>query len=175
MAQYCINSDMIARAVRGAALAALALFAAGAVTPVAAQEREESVGRIGSGTVVRIFSNNRFNRCSASFSNPQMLRITFTASRKYGISVPPVRAARGEPLIIAVSSTNSPTFATDGQTNGRRSWSELDLVTIEAMMNFRGPLIVQAGTSRFQWSLGTSVQNVLMAIENCTNRALGGR
>ena len=154
---------------------ALALFGILQATPAAAQYREEQAGRVGSGTVLRIFENNRFHRCAASFNNPQMLRIAFTASRRYAMSVPAVNAPPGRPLLISVTSTGAPSFSMSAQTNGQRTSTDLDMPTVEAMMRFRGPLIVEAGARRFQWSLGASVENVMIAIENCTNRAQGGR
>lgn len=162
---------------RRLAPAAMALFAVALAGPAAAQYREEPAGRVGSGTVVRIFEANRFNRCAGTFfdGSRKMLRIAFTAGRRYSLSIPPVTPAPGGPLTIAVSAPGSGTHASNAVTDGQRSWTELPMPTVEAMMRFRGPLIVQAGTSRFQWNLGASVEDVLIAIENCTIRAQGGR
>ncbi|UPY35784.1 hypothetical protein [Sediminicoccus sp. KRV36] len=155
----------------------MALVVVTHAAPAAAQYREEQAGQVGSGTVVRIFEANRFNRRSGTFfdANRNMLRIAFGIGRSYGLSIPPVTPAPGVPLTIAVSAAGSGTHASEATTNGQRIWTTPPQPTIEAMMNFRGPMIVQSGRSRFQWSLGASVQDVLIAIENCTNRAAGWR
>ncbi|NKC32419.1 hypothetical protein [Falsiroseomonas selenitidurans] len=159
-------------------VAALALAAGVWAPPAQAQYRQEPAGRIGSGDVIRIFENGRFHRCSAAFfdSNRNMLRIAFTAQREYGLSIPQVVVQRGQPLRISVNSTGSGNHVANAQGNqGGRAWRALDLQTVERMMDFRGPLMVQAASTRYHWNLGTSVRNVLVAIENCTNRAVGWR
>ncbi len=159
-----------------AGLAVLALLLSAMASPAAAQYREEQAGRIGAGTVLRIFEGNRFHRCAAHFANPDVLRIAFTTGRKYSISVPSVSPVPGRSLAIVVTSTPpAATYANAALTDGNRTFAELPLPTVEGLMRFRGPLLVEAGNRRFQWSLGASVQDVLMAVENCTNRASGWR
>lgn len=159
-----------------AGLALLALLLMAQARPAAAQYREEQAGQIGAGTVLRIFEGNRFNRCAAHFPNPEVLRIAFTIGRKYTISVPPVSPVPGKPLTIVVTSASpAATYANSALTDGSRTFAELPMPAVEGLMRFRGPLLVEAGNRRFQWALGASVQDVLIAIENCTNRAAGWR
>lgn len=156
-----------------------ALFALSFPNVAQAQHRQESTGvRVGTGEVIRIFEKNRFNRCSAVFSdsNRNVLSIAFSARREYWLSIPQVVVQRGQLLTISVSSPGSGTYAADaaGNQNGR-AWRQLDSQTVQQMLNFQGPLIINAASTQYQWNLGTSVENVLVAIENCTNRASGWR
>lgn len=82
----------------------------------------------------------------------------------------------GQRLTIAISSTGSATFAAPAAGNqGGRAWRMLDQQVVQRMMDFRGPLIVRAAATRYHWDMGTSMENVLVAIESCTNRAMGWR
>ena len=143
-----------------------------------AQYRQETAGRVGSGVIIRIFDGARFDRCSAEFfdSNRNALRIAFNTQRQYALSIPQIVVQPGQRLTIAVSSTGSATYTAGAAGNqGGRAWRMLDQQVVERMMDFRGPLLVQAAATRYHWNLGTSVENMLVAIENCTNRASGWR
>lgn len=70
--------------------------------PASAQDRQKPAGRVGSGTVVRIFETDRFHRCAAGFlaSNRNMPRIAFEVGRKYS---PGVNAAVSVPINLTVT------------------------------------------------------------------------
>lgn len=161
------------------ASALAALYVGSLPTSVYAQYRQEATGaRVGTGRVIRIFENNRFDRCSAEFfdTNGNMLRIAFNKKREYSLSIPQVAVQGSELLTITVSSTGSGKYAAyaGGNSNGR-AYRPLDLMTVQKMMDFRGPLIIQAASTRYQWNLGTSLDNVFGSIENCRNVSSGWR
>lgn len=157
------------------ALAGLILVLSGAAQ---AQYREEPAGRVGGGSVIRIFEGNRFDRCSGVFldGNDNMLRIAFNTRREYALSIPQVVVPRGQRLEIAVGAAGIGSDSADavGNQNGR-AWRMLDQRAVDLMMRFRGPIIVATNSTRFTWNLGASVEDVLVAIENCTNRSMGWR
>jgi hypothetical protein len=142
-----------------------------------AQHREEAAGRVGSAQIIRIFGGANFHRCSAHFENANrdVLRIAMLADRKYWLSIPPTAIRHNEPPTIAVTANGSGTYASSAFAHSGRWVTTLPANTIERMMDFRGPLIVRTRSARYEWNLGTSVENVLVAIENCTNRASGWR
>jgi hypothetical protein len=145
--------------------------------PAQAQYREEAAGRIGTGHVVRIFEGANFHRCAAGFQNGNrdVLRIALLADRKYWLSIPPTAIRHNEPPTIAVTANGSGTYASSAFAHSGRWVTTLPANTVERMMDFRGPLIVRTRSARYEWNLGTSVENVLVAVENCTNRASGWR
>lgn len=149
----------------GAVLGATLLLS----TPAAAQRRDEQVATIGNVAIMRVFDNNRFNRCYAWFGRPELgARIFYTTDRNYIITVPAVQntaPVNADVMIpggrIALQATNT------GGANGR-SIIQVTGRQAEQMLAIRGALVVVVDGVTFRFPLqGTTMEDVFVRTENC--------
>ncbi len=152
-----------------AALAApLAWSAAGE-----AQTGTLSQSKVGPFTIDYITEKGKFDRCAATLSpGPNMLRIAYTRALVYSISVPGVPVPARTIDFHFGGETFSATPATDPKRI--RAWAAVDPTVINALMTVQGTIDITLGSKAYSWPIGrTKMEDVMVALENCTHKAMG--
>lgn len=155
--------------------AALALLAA----PLALADKGEaqtgtlSQSKVGPFTIDYITEKGKFDRCAATLSpGPNMLRIAYTKGLIYSISVPGVPVPAKTIDFHFGGETFSATPATDPKRI--RAWAAADPTAINALMSVQGAINITLGSKAYSWPIGrTKMEDVLVALENCTHKAMG--
>lgn len=156
--------------------AAIAAFATGAVlAPPAAHAQNRSVtqGRSGPFAIDYVIENGQFDRCAATLSpGPNMLRIAYTRNLAYSISVPGVPVPARTITFLFGPRPWVKTPATDPKRV--RAWAAVGTDTIEALMKVKDKIAIDLGDKQYRWPIGrTDMTAVMVALENCTHKALG--
>ncbi len=158
------------------AAAACLVAATGLLAPgqAAAQLRAEPAGNVGPIMIDRAYEANRFNRCRAIFrSRSGDFILHFSANRTYLITLPsPPRIPN--PLMVIMDLGRQGTVGLAALTDGNRVRANLDNATVQSLLRHRGPIRARVGDVQGEWP-GAPMEEVFIAIENCVNRATGGR
>lgn len=143
--------------------------------PATAQSREVVVGQRGAARIFQIEENGRFSRCAAQFESPHgYMRIAWSRDRTYGITVPSV--PQTGPVLLRLVDTPGGTITMQAAGGGSRTGARLSSQTVEAVLRIRGRMIVTLDNRRFEYSLGgASMEEILMAVEDCLHRAVNRR
>lgn len=156
-------------------LTALALLAAPLAWSVSGQAQTGTLSqsKVGPFTIDYITEKGKFDRCAATLSpGPNMLRIAYTKGLNYSISVPglPVPAKTIEFHFGGESFSATP--ATDAKRI--RAWAGVDPMVINALMTVQDTINISLGSKFYSWPIGrTKMEDVMVALENCTHKAMG--
>lgn len=141
--------------------------------PAQAQHRSMTQTKAGPFAIDYITEGGKFDRCAATLSpGPNMLRIAYTKNLVYSISVPGVPV----PARTMDFHLNGEVFTVTPQTdpNRVRAWAAVDTTLIGAMMNVRDTINIDLGAKSYSWPIGrTNLEDVFVALENCTHTAMG--
>lgn len=132
------------------------------------------VGQVGPFSIDKVSEKGKFDRCAATLNpGPTMLRISWNVKHVYGISVPAVPRGKG-PLQITLEMGPLGTHSMMANGNKERTWAVLDNETVEQLMKVKKQLVVDLGTARFNYPLGTvSMGDVFQKMEDCVWKAHG--
>ncbi|WP_203075416.1 hypothetical protein [Falsiroseomonas ponticola] len=160
---------------KGIVLLAIAMALASAAPAVAQTYRQQLVGRAGHAAIIRVFENGVFQRCAATNGQAgALLRIAFTRDRAFSLSVPASASAQAPHVLTLVLAAGGRRDLAGAASNDR-AWAEIDARTVEALVASSGPLVIQYGRHRYSWDTGAPMRDILLALQACTNRALGQR
>jgi hypothetical protein len=164
--------DMI---LNGKTFAVLAVIAAStAAFPAAmAQSGSMTQSRVGPFAIDYVTEKGMFDRCAATLSpGPNMLRIAYTKGLAYSISVPGVPVPAKTIDFHFGGETFSSVPATDPKRT--RAWAAVDPMVINALMSVTGTIDISLGSKAYSWPIGrTRMEDVMVALENCTHKAMG--
>lgn len=151
---------------------AIAAFVSAAY-PALAQHRSMTQSKAGPFAIDYITEGGKFDRCAATLSpGPNMLRIAYTRNLVYSISVPGVPV----PAKTMDFHLNGEVFTVTPQTDPKRAraWAAVDTTLIGALMNVRDTIFIDLGAKSYSWPIGrTNLEDVFVALENCTHTAMG--
>lgn len=141
--------------------------------PVQAQTGTLSQSRVGPFTIDYITEKGKFDRCAATLSpGPNMLRIAYTRGLVYSISVPGLPVPAKTIDFHFGGETFSATPSTDPKRI--RAWAAVDPTAINALMTVQGTIDITLGSKAYSWPIGrTKMEDVMVALENCTHKAMG--
>lgn len=158
-----------------ASFAALVLLAAPLALPTAGQAQSGTLSqsKVGPFTIDYITEKGKFDRCAATLSpGPNMLRIAYTKGLVYSISVPGVPVPAKTIDFHFGGETFSATPSTDPKRI--RAWAAVDPTAINALMTVQGTIDITLGSKAYSWPIGrTKMEDVMVALENCTHKAMG--
>ncbi len=145
-----------------------------AVAAMSAYGQDTVVDKAGPFTINRIMVNGKLDRCAATLQpGPMMLRIAYSANRKYALSTPPAPKGNGD-LIMHVDMGKAGNYTTNAATDGKRAWIPLPNEAVEMLMNTKGKISVDLGSAKFSWPLGaTNMEDVFVRLENCVFKVQG--
>lgn len=159
------------RSACGAVVMAVAMLAT--TVPAVAQHRSMTQTKAGPFAIDYITEGGKFDRCAATLSpGPNMLRIAYTRNLIYSISVPGVPV----PARTMDFHLNGEVFTVTPQTDAKRvrAWATVDTTLVGALMNVRNTIDIDLGAKSYSWPIGrTNLEDVFVALENCTHTAMG--
>lgn len=145
-------------------------------TSARAANVNEKFATVGPFEIIRIYEGGGqdYTRCAASMGKGNgMLRIAHTHDGKTIISVPGV-SKRADLMMYITPSGNDDDLSFAAQTDGNRSWADIDSHQLKTFLQIKKVIEVQLGQSdtpgmkKFSWDIGnTSLVGVLAKVKQC--------
>jgi hypothetical protein len=154
---------------------AVTVVTVGGTTSAHAQHRSFTESKVGAFTIDYITEGGRFDRCAATTSQgSNTLRIAYSKDLKYAISVPGTPANAKKMMIHLGSILEMVNVNNDRR--AKRAWAVVSGEIITEMLSLKNEIMIDLDDEQYTWPIGrTNMEDVLVALENCTQTAMGRR